>query len=446
MANNVSRYLKSIGINVPYEEMTEAQIQEANKANPLGSYGFMTANEKVRQRQQQRAYEQMLQQEQQERQNMMLMQSSPERAIGHYSGNAIFSGLSQILNKDKGQSVPQVPQNDPEIDRYNQLVAEVGEAGALEILGQETGDASMITQAKQLRQAEEERALEIEDKKSQIAERKGKPNTTLQAQFTGPDGKPMLRSLEIVGKGPNGENIYRELGSAVKGSVNDTNEGWSNTKGGVDKRAAQFESALTSTANALDAYDAMDKLVKETPNALGWAGKLISQADNIVAGLQNLGETIATAEGRKIEASMDIGEYDWGKLEKVAASSDKMKSLVFQLAYAQAAATGDSSRSLSDRDIQNQIDIIGGQISNPKTFASVMEQNKKLLVKKLENMGKYSKINGESVGSRYQSDLDGLRNRIGQGGGTITMFKNGKKYNIPEDRVKDAEAKGYTRG
>ena len=90
----------------------------------------------------------------------------------------------------------------------------------------------------------------------------------------------------------------------------------------------------------------------------------------------------------------------------------RRSSLVLQLAYAQAAATGDSSRSLSDRDVQNQIDTIGGQVTNPETFKALMAQNRQILVQKLQNMGQYTKINGKPISSGYEADVERLIHRV----------------------------------
>jgi hypothetical protein len=429
MANVINQYLKRAGIKTPYEEMTESQIKEKSKANPLGGYGYTTAQERRDAEAQRRAYEDAMNQEQAQRQQEMLMQMPAEYQIGHHATSLGLQGLGKLFGRGQEQAPQEAPpENDPEIDRYNQLVTELGdEATALEILGQETGNGAMITQAAELRKQNEEHNLNMEDKRTTIDERKKKPNT-VQTFNTMIDGKPGEVDMEIIGKDADGNNIYKQVGKGLKGSVTDTAEGWSNTRGGIDQRAKAFEGALTSTANALDAYDAIMKI---DTKGLGWSGKLISQADNIVSGLKNLGETLAMAEGRTIDEAVTkpIGDYDWSKLSGVAAESDKMKSLVFQLAYAQAAATGDSSRSLSDRDIQNQIDIIGGSITNAESFKKVVEQNKTLLIKKLENTGQYSKINGKPVGEAYKEDLAKLRSRVGMSTGKAKAPQVGEVRN-----------------
>lgn len=449
MANQISKYLRNAGVKTP-EQMTEAQIGEQNKSNPLSSFGFMSAQQKQRRQLEEAMAQKQMDQEQQMLQQQLIARMSSEEKIGHYAGSGLM-GLMQHL-KSKGQApemAPQAPQNDPQVDRYNQLAMEVGPEMAMQILGQEQGNASMVQQGQEMRTARDKEALEAKYKQSQIQNMESqmadraevKPNNTVTVQRTGPDGKPMQASLEVVGKDPKtGLNIYRELGQAVKGSVTGTKEQWETSKGGINERTKSMENALTSTANAIDSYDALDKLIKDTP-AGGWAGALVGKADDIMSGVKNLGTIIAESEGRDIKASMDLGDYDFTKMEKFAGGAAKIKSLVLELAYARAAATGDSSRSLSDRDVQNQIDIVGGQISNPKIFGELMQQNKELMVKKLENMGKYTKIDGKSIGEAYGSDIAELRNRVGGGGTQTAKLPDGMSEEAAIKRLEELRKK-----
>jgi hypothetical protein len=410
--SNYSNYLRAAGIKTPYDDMTKAQIEDRNKGNPLSGYGFMSAQEKQKRQLEMAMYEREMKRQQDAFQQQLVAQMSSQEKIGHYAGEGVTGLIGALFNRKQKPQEQQTPQDDVELQRFQELAQEVGPEQALAILGAELQNPQMQADAQKQRMDREKAELEMQDLRGKIDDRTNKPNQVITAQRT-IDGKPGQVSLEAYGKDPKtGRNLYLEVGQAVKGSVTDTNEGWGNTKGGIDKRAERMEATLASTANALDAYDKMTKLVDENPNALGWSGRLIAKADTIVSGLKNLGQTLAQAEGREANASVDIGDYDWGKFEKVASQSEKMKSLVLQLAYAQAAATGDSSRSLSDRDVQNQIDIIGGQITNPNTFKALMQQNREILVQKLENLGKYTKVNGKSIGEGYESDIQGLVDRV----------------------------------
>jgi hypothetical protein len=452
MANNYDRYLRSMGIKTPYEDMTKAQIEDRNKGNPLSGYGFMSAQDKQRRKLEMAMYEREMKRQDDALQQQLVARMSSQGQIGRYAGEGVFGLVNAIRNKGKGQQAPEAaPQDDPEIARFNELAQQVGPDAAMEMLAAETGNPQMMQDAQKSRMEAKKANLEMEDLQGKIADRKAKPNETIKALIPGPDGVPVEQLLETV-MGENGENLYKVIRQGPRSTVNYNVDGLPTSKAGVNTRTLAIEGALQSTANALDAYDRMSSLVDENPEALGWSGRLIANADKGISGVKNLGKAIANAEGREVTASMDVGNYKWGKLEKVASQSEKMKSLVLQLAYAQAAATGDSSRSLSDRDVQNQIDVIGGQITNPNSFKELMQQNKEILVDKLENMGKYTKIDGKSIGESYGADIQGLVERVRPkkaskpSGGTVRMKKGDKWYNIPEEKAEAAEASGYTRG
>jgi hypothetical protein len=448
----VEKYLRSAGVRAPYER-TEAQIEEQNKSNPLSGYGFMSAEQKRRRAMEMSMIEKQQQQERDALQQQLIARMSSQEKIGHYAGAGLMGLMQHLKKKGASPEIPEAPPaNDPELDRYNQLAQEVGPETALQILGQETGNASMLQQAEQQRMEKQKKEMELskmgldmQNTKSQISEREGKPNNVIMTQRTGPDGRPMQVSMEVIGKDPSsGKNIYRELGEAVKGSLTvDDPAKFGTSKAGINERTRGMENALTSTANTLDAYDKLETLVKSTP-AGGWSGALVSKADDIISGVKNLGTIIADTEGREVKASMDLADYDFSKMEKFAGGAAKIRSLVLEVAYARAAATGDSSRSLSDRDVQNQIDIVGGSIANPKIFLELVQQSREMMVGKLENMGKYTKIDGEPIGKAYQSDIDGLKSRVGvtSKGGTRVMYRGNKKYNIPEDEVEAFKAAG----
>lgn len=450
----INRFLKQSGVATPYkDDRTGAQIDEANKQNPLSGYGFMSAQQKSQRELQMKLLEAQQKREQEMMQQQLLARMSSQEKIGHYAGAGLMGLMQHLRSKgDAPQPPPQAPQDDPELQRYNQLAQEVGPETALEILGRETGNASMITEAGQQRTAKKKEGLEMQNIESLIADRAketAKPNNVITAQRTGPNGQPMQVSMEVYGKDPTtGQNLYKELGEAIKGSVQvDDPSKFDTSKGGSNERTKNMEAMLTSTANALDSYDLLGKLVKDTP-AGGWSGALTAKAEDIVSGVQNL-STLLTDAGKKagwdVSATKDIGAYNWSALENFAGANAKIKSLVLELAYARAAATGDSSRSLSDRDVQNQLDQIGGSISNPRIFGQLMEQNKQLMIKKLQNFGEMTMIDGKSIGQspQYAGKIKKLTDRVGiQSGVTRVMYRNNQKYNIPEDEVEAFKAAG----
>jgi ribosomal protein S28E/S33 len=446
----INKFLRNQGVATPYkDDRTSAQIDEANKANPLAGYGFMSAAQKKQRDMQIKLFEEQQRREQEQLQSQLIARMSSQEKIGHFAGQGLFGLVDQLKGKGQAPEVPEAPPtNDPELDRFHQLAQEVGQEGALEIIGRETGNSAMIEQAQQMRLAKQKEGLEMRNMESLIKDREkseAKPNTVITTQRTGPDGRPMQVSMEVVGKDKDGRNIYKELGEAVKGSLTvDDPTKFGTNKAGVNKRTEDMENMLMGTANAMDSYDLLGKLVKETP-AGGWAGALVSKGEDIVSGVKNLSTLLAQAEDAP-NISKDLEDYDFSKMEKFAGGAAKIKSVVLELAYARALASERGGKTLSEGDVQRALDQIGGSISNPKIFGELMEQNKKQMIKKLENFGEMVMVDGKSIGEapQYKAKISKLRERAGMlpKGSTVKMYRNNKTYNIPEDQVEAFKAAG----
>lgn len=417
----LTRYLRQAGVKAPYSDMTEAQIQEQNKSNPLAGYGFMSAQDKQRRQLEQQLMERENQRQEEMFRQQLIAQMSSQEKIGYYSGSGLMGLMHYLKGKGSAPEVPNVAEDDPELQRYNQLAQEVGPETAMQILGQETGNASMLEQAQKQRIDKQKKQMELDkmgldmtNTQGLIAERQNKPNSIITTQATGPDGRPLQVSKEVLGKDPlTGLNKYKDLGSAVKGSLTvDDPSKFGTSKQGVNKRTEEMEGMLTGVANSLDTYELLDKLVKETP-ANGWAGALVGKADDIVSGVRNLSSLLAEQEGAA-DVSKSLEDYDFSKMEKFAGGAAKIKSAVLELAYARALTAERGGKTLSEGDIQRQVDQIGGSISNPKIFGELMEQNKVAMIKKLENFGEMTMIDGQSIGEapQYKSKIQKLKNRV----------------------------------
>lgn len=457
MANYINKYLRQAGVKVPGDDMTEAQIEEQNKANPLASFGIQSAQQKQQRLMAQQIQEAQMKAQQEALQAQLIARMSSQEKIGHYSGAGLMGLMSYLKNRNAAPEQPNPsPQNDAELDRFNQLALEVGPETAMKILAQETGNAGMAQEAERMRMASDKAKLEAQYKGSQIsanealvAERQDKladPNRAYEHKpgYTEEvdvmmDGKPAVQKRVLIKNTPDGGE-WKYSKPALKGSVTDP-KAWETSKGGINERTKAMESALKNTADAMDIYDRLEKLAQETPAGLGWTGALAGKADMAVHGIKNMADELTRAGDIKVTASMDPKDYKFGSLDKVGAASDKIKSLQVQLAYSKAAANGDSSRSISDRDIQNQIDAMGGAITNPQSFLELIKQNKELMVGSLENMAKYSRIDGQPIFGQYRSDIEGLKQRIG-----VTGFGDmiNQKYGSEEaalKRLRELEAK-----
>jgi hypothetical protein len=429
---SVNKYLRMAGIRSGEDDMTEAQITERNKSNPLGSFGYRTAQERMQEMAMRNAERRAMEEEAMMQEQIMLQQAAPERAIGHYAGKWAAQGLGKILGKGKPAPAPEAPpQNDPEVDRYNQLVQELGsEASALEMLGQETGTASMLTQAQELRKADEERKLDMDYKKHQMRKQ---PNEVISIQKTGPNGEPMLTSAEIYGVDPEtGMNLYREVGAAAKGQTTASSvEDWKPTGSQKGSALQDFEGAMTNTENYLDTSDRIIEIAEKAPSGPGWASKLASSSNNLVMGWSGLRDIVGKDQidnktKAKLAASNPASQYKdvFARIGGVAKEDAKLQALLLEQAYMMATANGQRA---TDPDIVNALTTLGASLNDKEAFMGVISQNREMYVDRLFNMAKNTGGDGKTLGDVYGERLGGIKARRNPGMQDTTEDEQARK-------------------
>tara|TARA_R110002094_G_scaffold157781_2_gene144043 strand:+ start:9575 stop:10891 length:1317 start_codon:yes stop_codon:yes gene_type:complete len=122
--------------------------------------------------------------------------------------------------------------------------------------------------------------------------------------------------------------------------------------------------AKTFIATAGDAL----KLLEETPDA----NTFIAGAANIVNSLEQEAEAIGRALGAD-SSLFDPSTYeDVFESPGIGIQSSRMKSLITSLAFQAAAASGQTGRGVSDRDVKRFIEEIGAGAADPETFSSTI--------------------------------------------------------------------------
>lgn len=417
MGNYISQYLRQAGVKAPYDDLTEAQIEEKDKMNPLSGYGFMSAKEKATRQQQRDLYDKQLQREQDMFQQQIMSRMTSQGQIGYHAGQGLMGLIDHLRNRNQTPGAAPDMNDDPQVARYNELASQVGPEMAMQMVGQENNNPGMIAAGEKAINEKQKTKLELQKLQSDVNQQ-GKPYKVGQVipniPITDVKGRPAKASYSVTGydekTGLPKLELWKE---GLTGSVTDTASGFNSNPAAENQRTLPFEKLMASTADGLDSYDRLEKVVKASPNALGWSGGWVALADNAVNGIKGLAGTVAENNWKGDNSSKDISNYDFGKVSKVAGANERIKSIILQLAYQQAAATGDSSRSLSDKDIQFQIDQIGGQITNPTNLLDLMRQNKQVLVSRLKNQAHYIKIDGKPVGTGYETDIQGLADRVG---------------------------------
>lgn len=128
-------------------------------------------------------------------------------------------------------------------------------------------------------------------------------------------------------------------------------------EGKIPATAKQKMDALGSNVSEMEfiGNEIISKM-KENPNILGVAGGLSRLTDSMKEQAIGLAQEVFDIE---VTASQDINQYDWSKVP-AAAKSAEMQTNLLNLAMAAAASKGQSGKSLSDKDLQREIEAIGG--------------------------------------------------------------------------------------
>jgi len=411
-------WLKKAGINsgIPTDDLTESQIAERNKSNPLGGFGIMSAQQKAQRQLQQEALEKQVQYYQQQQQQALLAGLSSQGRIGHYAGQGIAGLIDAFRNRNQQPAAPSgPPQNDPELDRFTELAKDVGPAQAKIMLGQEmlqsgnqAGAALMQLGQKEVAD-QEEKDVDLKTKKLALA----KPNPTVTKPGTDARGRPTATLAEILGRDSSGNNIYKDVSTGLKGTTRGSATDYlTPTQGG--KSAMDFEGQMTQVENLLDINDRLLNLADSSPNAVGFQGKLASQANNLIYGFAGIRDIVAqnldgTAKA-KLASDDPTKQYKntFDKIGGIAKDNSKVQTLLLEQAYLKATANGQKA---TDRDIENAIKTLGGNLNDPQAFKEILVQNRELAVAGLNNASKNTGPNGAPLSSTFAERLKSINQR-----------------------------------
>lgn len=115
------------------------------------------------------------------------------------------------------------------------------------------------------------------------------------------------------------------------------------------------------------AQDAID-LLRKNPNANTMTAGVARFAND----LQQEATAFASNMGLDIEeGALDPSNYE-GEFQELGIENAQMKSLLTSLAFQAAAASGQTGRSVSDRDVQRFIKEVGAQNADPMAFAQTL--------------------------------------------------------------------------
>lgn len=172
---------------------------------------------------------------------------------------------------------------------------------------------------------------------------------------------------------------------------------------GVGKKEVRdTRNQITSARNFTQRSEEIIDLIEENPEALGMSGRLAQGVNALNAeltSLKNIGTRIvegdesreATPEEVKAKAAENVAPDFWKKLADsaeavtdVAVDTSRIQGFMVELAFAAAAAQGQTGRAVSDKDVERFLKRIG-QSADPKVFASVLRDAQRQVVTHTRN-------------------------------------------------------------
>jgi hypothetical protein len=440
-----------MGITSP-QQLTESQQEVQDAQNPLGRYGFLSAKDKELQAQRRALYQQQMDRENEIMQQNMLNNMSSQKQIGYGAGNGLMNLIKQLKGGGAIKDVKGIEDmgNDPQIDRLNQLVAELGDKNtAMEILGQETGNAQMIADAQSGRRGVQKENLELQD----LTKKVNDPNRDFEHKpgysreiDTEIDGKPAVYTETLLSNTADG-GIWKRTKPAIKGSVTGDKESFGRTAAGINKDIETLQSQWYATTNSLDSIDKLTEIIGRESQAGGNMGTMIGKGVNFVHGLQNAGKVAAQAFSKSDETTLvenNMSDKARSRLSEIAGANAELRATLIAAAYATAAANGDSGRSLSDKDVSNVLETFGADINDPQTFLKIMQNNREKLVGQYENRLKSIDTKSGTYYDEpsYRKRADEFRTRITPKQSGISKEQEAKdRARLEELRIKHAKGK-----
>ena len=143
------------------------------------------------------------------------------------------------------------------------------------------------------------------------------------------------------------------------------------------KDQAGLRDQRIATRQALGVIDDITKQVRGKPELLSASGWLTRTADTVLAQAEGL----AALTGVNLSASRDPGSYaeEFRKIGGPAAQSAQLQSAIVNLSYAAAAASGQTGRDVTDKDVARFVREIGANTGSPDTFIAVLDALKQRL-------------------------------------------------------------------
>ena len=133
----------------------------------------------------------------------------------------------------------------------------------------------------------------------------------------------------------------------------------------------ELKAGKSFAQQAIRTSDIIQDLVRVKPEALGFSGAVASSVNSLVAQTQNF----ARIAGIPVNASLNPKDYQ-DTFKDIGITNARLQSQIIGLAFAAAAASGQTGRGISDRDIELFLRKIGGSTQDPVALMAVLEDFK----------------------------------------------------------------------
>ena len=175
-------------------------------------------------------------------------------------------------------------------------------------------------------------------------------------------------------------------GSTLSGSEKDL--GLSKTE---IKELRGFEIA---TMDFLDTTEEALTLLEETPDINTFTARAAATVNN----LQQEALAVGRALGVDIDEALIMPEQYEGTFDDLGIENQRMRSMITSLAFQAAAASGQTGREVSDKDVTRFIQEIGASAADPRAFSKTLKDVANRSIKKVQNQYRV-KLNEEYEGS-----------------------------------------------
>jgi len=277
-------------------------------------------------------------------------------------------------------------------------------------------------QQKQMESMKNTNALSLQGKRDSAAMARtkvtaqGKSGYGSQFQATGPDGKPAFYHMNKrtqKAEPISGISPMPKTGPTLSingDKVTYSPYGMTSTQRG--KQNVDLQNTEIAFRQSLASINDIVQKVKKNGSSVGLSGSLAKGMDTIKEQSLNL----AKMAGVDIRGSFNkqLSGYDWSSFKNVGVLNAQLKGALLSLARSSAAMNGESSSKLSDKDVQQYLDMIGGSAGNKDQLIGVISDFSKRLKRNFKI--KYETITGKQYN-------DGESNTVTVNGRTY-VFKS----------------------